>query len=397
MQYLYGDSVLFPPQYDFLAALEVFCVQGARIVRLEAEGKTLRKSAEDAAAMRKFAVEALETFHREAVSALSEGAQDAGQPLVDDYVLQLGDLGNRLLEGAKRGAIEAGNREQQAALAEAGSRGVQVREALEKLLIAIRLPVTESQLKMTLTDGRNELSGIVTHAGPLVAAFELGGGAVEEWRQPKYVKNFAEKVILPVGVRRSLFKRTLAPETITLDDYVLSGFDLRDDQAELRLRKKPEHTDSLVFTVRRTDERIRAEVHHPDDNEADEGLPPLLDDISATEVERLWQLLRKAANPLLTNRKRLTSLSLAGNDVLAGSGGTTVVKLVVDAIAPIAVEIARRSPSRNELSLKVENNSGRREEIYLKKEQLENALATVPGAEQALFDPLGLVPSVIVT
>ena len=42
--------------------------------------------------MRKFAVEALETFHREAVSALSEGAQDAGQPLVDDYVLQLGDL-----------------------------------------------------------------------------------------------------------------------------------------------------------------------------------------------------------------------------------------------------------------------------------------------------------------
>ena len=46
MRYLYGDSVPFPPQYDFLAALEVFCAQAARVVRLDAESRALRVAAE---------------------------------------------------------------------------------------------------------------------------------------------------------------------------------------------------------------------------------------------------------------------------------------------------------------------------------------------------------------
>ena len=52
MRYLYGDSVPFPPQYDFLAALEVFCAQAARVVRLDAEMRALRKAAEEGAVTR---------------------------------------------------------------------------------------------------------------------------------------------------------------------------------------------------------------------------------------------------------------------------------------------------------------------------------------------------------
>jgi hypothetical protein len=55
--------------------------------------------------------------------------------------------------------------------------------------------------------------------------------------------------------------------------------------------------------------------------------------------------------------------------------------------------VARRSPNEHELSLKVENDSGRREEIYLRKAQLVSSLSSVTPKERGVFDPLGLIAS----
>ena len=206
--------------------------------------------------------------------------------------------------------------------------------------------------------------------------------------------DFAPGLTLPVGVRRSLFKRTVAPETIALDEFMLGGFDLRDDRAELRLRKKSELTDSLVFVARRTEDRLVAEVHYPEDAEAESGLPAVLDQSSAQDIERLWQLVRTACTPLLNRKRRLMALTLGGVDVFDGDFGTNVVALVVAAIAPVVNELSRRSPNAHELSLKVENETGRREEIYLRKAQLvESSLSSVAPQERHVFDPLGIIAS----
>jgi hypothetical protein len=391
MRYLYGDSVPFPPQYDFLAALEVFCAQAARIVRLDAEVRSLRKAADEAARQRGREVDELEAFHREAVGALRDGARASPQPLVADYVRQIGDLAQRIVEEQRRLAVATSDREQQTTRVECDKRRSEVRDALEKLLGAVRLPVSETQIRMETNGDTNELSAVFTHEAGVVASFTLA--ADEGWRAPRHVRDFAQDVTLPVGVKRSLFKRTVAAETITLDELVLGGFELRDDRAELRLRRRADQADSLVFNVRRNEERLVAEVHHPDDAEAESGLPAVLDQSSAAEVERLWQLLRTACSPVLQKKKRLVTLALAGNDVFENDLGTKVVSLVVKAIAPIVGEVARRSPNAHELSLKVENDAGRREEIYLRKAQLVSALASVSPRERGVFDPLSLIAS----
>jgi hypothetical protein len=393
MRYLYGDSVPFPPQYDFLAALEAFCTHAARIVRLDAESAALRKAAEEAAVARAKAVDELEVFHKEAIGAVQEGARDATQPLVHDYTRQLGDLAASIVDGARRGAIATSDREAQTTRAECDRRKAEVRDALEKLMVAVRVPVVETRITMDLIDGHNDLRATFGHEGGLVSSFTLASGDVDEWRAPRHVRELATSVSLPVGVKRSLFKRTVAPETIVLDEYLLSGFDLRDDRAELRLRKRLQDPDSLTFSLRRTDERLVAEVHHPDDAEAESGLPAVLDQSSAVEVEKLWQLLRKACAPVLSRKRKLVSLTFAGEDVFEADHATSVVALVVAVIAPIVAEVARRSPNEHELSLKVENDTGRREEIYLRKAQLVSALATVTPKARRVFDPLGLIAS----
>jgi hypothetical protein len=58
--------------------------------------------------------------------------------------------------------------------------------------------------------------------------------------------------------------------------------------------------------------------------------------------------------------------------------------------APTVREIAKRSPNEFELSLKQENDSGRREEIYLRKEQLVSNLQPLSSVGREVFAPLGL-------
>jgi hypothetical protein len=392
MRYLYGDSVPFPPQYDFLAALEAFCTHAARVVRLDSESKALRRASEDAVIARGRAVTELETFHREAVGALKDGAKDVTQPLVQDYVRQLTELAARLTEDARRTALQQSDRESQTARAECDRRSAEVRDALEKLLGAVRLPLAEMRVTMNLVDARNDFSASFAHEGGLVSAFTLGAEDVEEWRAPRQVRELAQ-MALPVGVRRSLFKRTVAQETIALDEFVFGGFELRDDRAEIRLRRRADQPDSLVFALKRHEARLTAEVHHPDDAEAESGLPAVLDAQSAAEVERLWQLLRGACTPVLARKKRLVRLTLGGDDVFESNMGTQVVALVVGVLAPIVSEVARRSPNAHELSLKMENDAGRREEIYLRKAQLISSLASVSPKARRVFDPLGLIAS----
>jgi hypothetical protein len=350
-------------------------------------------AAEEGAIQRTRAVEELDAFHREAVGALKDGARDSLQVAVREYVQQLSELAQRIVDEARRVAIQTSDRDQQATRSECGRRRIEAREALEKLLIAVRLPVQETHITMALDQAVNTLSGVFSHEGGLVTSFTLAGEEVEEWRVPRHVRDFATDVTMPVGVKRSLFKRSVTSETITLDEYVLGGFELRDDRAELRLRKKAESPDSLVFNMKRVDDKLSAEVHHPDDVEAESGLPAVLDAVSAQEVERLWQQLRSACGPLLARKKRLVSLSLGGTDVTEHDLGTKVVALIVGAIASTVGEVARRSPNEHEMSLKVENDSGRREEIYLRKAQLVSSLSSVTPKERGVFDPLGLIAS----
>jgi hypothetical protein len=338
-------------------------------------------------------VEELDAFHREAVGALKDGARDSTQPLVRDYVRQVTELAQHIVDEQRRQAIGTSDREVQTTRAECDRRRVEAADALEKLLIAVRLPVKDTQIRMDMGDGDNQFSAVFTYEGGLVASFRLSSAEVEAWRGPRPVRDFAQDVTLPVGVKRSLFKRTVAPETITLDDYVVGGFELRDDRCQLRLRRRADQPDSLVFTLRRTEEGLTGEVHHPDDAEAESGLPAVLDTSSATEIERLWQLLRTACAPVLARKQRMTSLALAGNSVAEHDLGTKVVSLVVSVIASTVSEIARRSPNEHELSLKVENDTGRREEIYLRKAQLVSSLSSVTPKERGVFDPLGLIAS----
>jgi hypothetical protein len=347
MRYLYGDSAAFPLQYNFLATLEVFVAQAARAAGLDAEVRAVQDATAEAGVARAKSVNALEIFHN---------------------------------------AIE---REQAAARMEIDRKKVEVRKAVEVFLTAGRIPILESRVSLRLNDAVNELAAVFTHPEGIVTSFTLSTVTLPQWAAPRKVSEFSTGLDLMVGKKKSIFKRTTQPEAIRLDEYIVAGFDLSDDTAEIRVRRKlTDPNDSFVFQLQRTDEELLAVVDHPGDAEGE--APGVLDTADRAHLERLWQLLRAGVADALGHKERLVSAELDGKDLFDQAGPIPLIERIVKMIAPTVVEVSKRSPNPQELSLKVENDGGRREEIYLKKEELLSKLEPLAERERQLFAPLAL-------
>jgi hypothetical protein len=391
MRYLYGDSAPFPLQYNFLQTLESFVAAAARAARLDAEARVMQEQAADAAVVRARSVVAVETYHHQLVRHIQESVGQTTEPQVIEYARQAIDSGARFVDEAKRFCVATAEREQAGARMEVDRRRGEIREAVQGFLLVGRLAILESRVTMSLVDGKNEISTVFTHPDGIVTSFKLNVASSPTWQLPRKVSDFATGLDLMIGIRKSLFKRTLATEAVHLDDFVLSGFDLSDDAAELRLRKKlTEPRDTFLFKLRRADAEILAEVQRLGDVETESG-PPAIDAGDRQQLERLWQLIRAGAADVLPHKERLVSVTLDGQDLFENGLVLPFIERLLKLLGPTVNEIARRSPNASELSLKVENDGGKREEIYVKKEDLALQLDPLGMREKALFAPLGLL------
>ncbi len=385
MRFLYGDSVPFPPQYDFLGALKIFVDQSTIAARLDGEGRAALEVAQVDAANRQRAVELLEAAHLAAMHALGT-ATTGGQPLILDYAQKVQDYASAIVGQTKAEAVAAAERVREAASQKNASGGMQLHSCIDQMMIALRLPVSSSDIVMDFTDTA-EFQSIQRYPDGIATAFALSVEALDDWKKPRRVSDFASGVSLPVGLKRSLFKRTVTHEAVSLDEYYLGGFDLGDETAQLRLRRKPDQKDALVFDMRYTDNGFYAEVQHPGESDA-ASLEPVLEQAAAVELERVVMLLRSASGQVGKHKSRVLGVTIHGHDVFEDHLVGQLIKIIVNNLAPTVAEIARRSTSPVELTLKTEEDDGKRQEIYVKKAELIAKIETVPITERAMFDPL---------
>jgi hypothetical protein len=114
----------------------------------------------------------------------------------------------------------------------------------------------------------------------------------------------------------------------------------------------------------------------------------VLDQTAAVELERFVMLLRSAAGAVVKHKSRVLGVTIHGHDVFDDHLVNQLLTIVVKLLAPTVAEISRRSTSPVELTLKTEDEAGKRQEIYVKKAELYAKLDTVPVTERAIFDPL---------
>jgi hypothetical protein len=147
--------------------------------------------------------------------------------------------------------------------------------------------------------------------------------------------------------------------------------------------------ESLSFRLRRTEAGLGGMVEHPGVAGA-EALPGTLGPADLGHLDRLWQALRLATRELADQKEQLLAVNLDGQAVFESSLVVPFVVRLVAMFAPTVQEIAKRSPNEFELTLKRETEGNRREELFLRKEQLVSKLQPLSAAGRAVFAPLGL-------
>jgi hypothetical protein len=393
MRFLYGDSAPFPLGYNFLATLEVFMTAATRIVQLESDAREVTRQTEELAAGRMKGLEALDQFHTVVMRAVQDTAQKVQHAHALEYAQKVAQFASSYVDEHRRATIGASERESMQCRTENDRRIAEQRQQLEGFLKVARLPVLATKVSMRLVtegkDARHQMSAVFDNPDGIQTAFNLGASKVGAWALPRKVSELAQGVDLLVGVDKSWLRGTVTPKQVNVDEWIITSFDLADDAFALTIRRKLAEKESLAFQLFRTEGGLSGTVEHPGQPNA-EALNGQLGTSDLAALDRVWQAVRLAAREVLEHKDQLVTVSLDGNPVFEGGLVIPFVVRLVTMFAPTVREIAKRSPNEHELSLKQESEGGRREEVYLRKEQLVSKLQPLSSIGREVFAPLGL-------
>jgi hypothetical protein len=396
MKYLFGDSASFPHDFNFLTTLEAFMTSATAIVELELRGQISLEEASFAASQRNRTLERLEAFHTQVLGAITTAAAHVAQgdnslPEAREYAQKLSEHAGHLLSDHKRSSLSTSERELAHARTESEHARREIARHLETFFKASELPQSGSELSIRLAGASHEATAVFTYEGGVESSFSIDAARTPAWSHPRRVSEFCTGLNLQVGVKKSWLKGTVSTEKLLLNEWTLGEIDLDTSGVRIALRKKATERDTLVLQFAlRGGETNAVTVEHPGSPNS-ESLPPELDEEDAELARPFAHAVRASCLELLAHKAQLSYIKLDGVD--PRSTGTSLIPLVeriVAMLAPTVHELTKRSPNPLELSLKRESADGRREELYLRKEELTRKLQPLPSAGRAVFAPLGL-------
>jgi hypothetical protein len=115
-----------------------------------------------------------------------------------------------------------------------------------------------------------------------------------------------------------------------------------------------------------------------------------LADADAARVIELSQKLSAACADLMSSRKEVLDARLDGTPLAEHADPKLLAERLIETITPTMQEIAKRSLSPTELVLKRQLDSGRREEIFISRDELKKKLEPLDDNQRVLFVPIGL-------
>jgi hypothetical protein len=404
MKYLFGDSTPFPGSFDFLATLEVFMTAATKVVQLVGESQRQSEANAFEAEARVHGIRAVQVFNGLVVEAIDRALvppfpEELGVPSPTEPHEAMVNQAKRLKDSATRGLEELRRSHKDQTESDAAGlrsdiekRTAQIKGALETFFKSAKLHIISSRVTMKLLEGkepRNELCAVFRNQGDVVTSFVLGTQGHAAWNGPRKVSDFAPQLDLVVGIKKSFFGNQVTPQVVHLADHVVSHADVHDLGCELGLRKRFDQKENYVFKLSKADLGWRGIVERLDDPNAN-MLPPELSPEDLNKVLAVCHHIRDAMNDLLHQREQMLRLELDGRDVYANGLSLQLVTRLVTSFAPTVEAIVQRSPSAQELSLKKEHEDGRREELYLRRDDLLKKLAPLHAEGRGVFAPLGL-------
>jgi hypothetical protein len=183
---------------------------------------------------------------------------------------------------------------------------------------------------------------------------------------------FVYNRLMGVGGRRSRPRRTEEPVHLGLDDLVLLDVERGPGRMRILLAKKAGTTEIVRVEIKRGDAGLGGQVVR---GEGEAFVSPL-DDRPA--LEALWKAIDDERTRVLACPATMTEVALVGRRVEDAAAMLAVVERLVDCHRSTVTVLARHSPNPSELTIKVVRADGKREETWVRRDELAQHLLGLP-------------------
>ncbi len=395
-RYLYGDSEPFPDGYDFLQDLRRFVEAASQALAITHEADELERSLGERASEHLHATEAIQAFFDTVAHAIGDRAARSGAPkVIEPYARELLASVEALSNRARASLASDLDADQVGVTTRIRERRAELKSVLSNYLLTDPLPILSWAMSLQLTGSAPQGQVVVSHPGDLTTSFAIDVTGDPTWGRPRKIADLVEGMTLQVGWKKAFLRSSLNPDIVTLDDLVLGAVELGPDSMEVRVRRKADAPrDAYVLTTDLDETGVQvAKVTRIDERGGDSDAPFASPAEDAVKLEELASALRRACEPLLARKRRLIYAQLDGHDVFERGLVPALFARIAQRLEPIASEVSRHSPNPNELSLKLERDGGRREEVYLRKDELVQLVTPLPPVAQDLFARLCFLPA----
>lgn len=381
MRYLFGDSTESNIERNYLELLENFVGTSIETIGLDNEILVLKGHIDNRNKLKKCVFDNMANFTSLIDKTISNSSIERKD---DDMFVQCSERSKELLtvsiDNCKAKFADEISQEilpYQGKISEIEDKN---KKMLEPFLIQDPIPIISK--KYTIKAIKDDYSAKVqiNCTGNISYIFSVASSDISFWDSHVRVSDFVRGLKISIGMKKSFLKKDLVPNFINFDDYLLSDAEFSEEGIEAIFR---ESLDTALGQIRLKVNLINdvpIEVYYTEEDGLERNIvdiPELRDSLNIPGLNMLEKGIVDQANDFYFKRRSLLEIYLDNIDVIKEGQIFELMLKIADIYTPILMEIKSHSPHNEELSLKIEDDGGKRTEIYVKKSHIREKLSVL--------------------
>jgi Mg2+ and Co2+ transporter CorA len=381
MKYLYGDSTEFQMQIDFLRLLNNFVETSVKTINLENAVFDLKETIMDRRRLKNSVIDEMDNFTLTVENAISGAvSRSKEQETIVKYAEKSKEFLKKFIDEGKTKFTdeifqEIAQFEQKIEEADEGNR-----KTLESFFIYDPLPIIGTIYTIKAAENGFSARVQVDSEDNISCIFDIASSESPFWKGNVRVRDFVKGVEIPARMKKPFLKKELVPDIVNIDDFLLGDLILSDKELEVVFRKRPDTKAQRFRLKMNLKGEFSVDVSHAEENGVETGInavPELKNELNILRLQELREKIVEKTNYLYPKKQKLKTILVEDRNVFEENLVYDLMQRVAHIFAPTVAEIKKRSPSNEELSLKSEDESGKRNEIYLKKSEVKEKLNAI--------------------
>jgi hypothetical protein len=334
------------------------------------------------------------------LNALFERVQAAAAPSISEGLDRTVRTAAQIVAGA-RGILDAAGADLESQVgAEVGQARHIVDKAREITQNAMehfleRHTPPGSRCALQLVAGAESNAGQVSISTPygVVATFGAAMPSGHAWARPRRVSDFVAQLEIQMPKESGWLSKRVEMTPVRLDRMFISELVHGGSFGVLNLRKGAGSGSGYALRVELTD-NVGASIRPlRDDGTPAEAQPLVLEGKDLAMMVGLWRSAADSSRDLFSARRRLVSASFVERPLIELDSPSLLAEALIGDMAPLVVEISRRSGAPGELVLRRNLGEGKREETYCTHAELLDKIRVLPPDLRRAFAGLNLTDS----